>query len=196
MNTQKVCDHGENSADLLQYADKIITGHFHFRDHRVYNEKQYVLYLGAPYQMDFGDRSQQRGVSIIDTDTMSVTFVENTISPKHFRIKTSELIEKKYGNLSEVVKDNIISLYVDVKSEALTIDLLSSKLQQYKPLLFRVEFDVLDQAMLDQGVVAEKMLIDIETAFHEFIEHIETRAAKKDVLNRCLELYKTCQTEP
>jgi hypothetical protein len=40
----------------------------------------------------------------------------------------------------------------------------------------------------------KKLSIDIETAFHEFIEHVDTRATKKEVLDKCLELYKIHQT--
>jgi len=35
---------------------------------------------------------------------------------------------------------------------------------------------------------------DIETAFKEFVEHVETRATKKEVLDKCLDLYKLSLT--
>jgi DNA repair exonuclease SbcCD nuclease subunit len=194
MNTHKICDQGQGSGTLLEIADRVITGHFHLRDHREYDDDKYILYLGSPYQMDFGDREQPRGVSVIDLDDMSVEFVENHVSPKHYRLKLTELMDKKYSDVPSLVKGNIISLYIDVKTDVLAIDLLSSKLQQYLPLTFRVEFGTLDQAQVDQQKVAEKMYIDVETAIHEFVEHVETRATKKAVLDKCLELYKACQT--
>lgn len=193
MNATKICEHGDDSANLLDKAKAVITGHFHLREHRQY-EKGYVLYLGSPYEMDFGDRGQQKGVTIIDfNDINNVTFIENTVTPKHFRLKISELIQKKYSNLSELVKDNIISLYVDLKLDTLTLDLLIKKLTQYSPKQFRTEFNILDEAQVNTNDV-KKLSIDIETAFHEFIEHVETRATKKEVLDKCLELYKLCQT--
>lgn len=194
MNATKICDHGDTSADLLQKADAVVTGHFHFREHRCYEDNKYILYLGSPYEMDFGDREQQKGVSIINFNDLSdVEFVENVITPKHFRIKVSELIEKKYKILSGLVKGNIVSLYVDIKLDTLTLDLLITKLTQYGPLQFRTEFNILDTAQIDTKEV-KKLSIDIETAFHEFVEHIETRASKKEVLEKCLELYKICRT--
>lgn len=193
MNATKICDHGDNSTDLLQKAKAIVTGHFHFREHRKYEDK-YVLYLGSPYEMDFGDRGQSKGVSIIDFDDLSnVQFVENNTTPKHYRLKISELVQKKYQNLPSLVVDNIISLYVDSKIDTLTLDLLIKKLTQYGPLQFRTEFNILDNAQIDTKEV-KKFSIDIETAFEEFVEHVETRATKKEVLDKCLELYKICQT--
>lgn len=192
MNSTKVCEHGENSQDLLEKAKAVITGHFHMREHRIYEEK-YVLYLGSPYEMDFGDRGQQKGVTIMDLDDLSTVFIENKITPKHYRIKISELLNKQYTNIQDIVSNNIVSVYVDTKIDTLTLDLLITKLTQYGPLQFRTEFNILDNAQADTKEL-KKLSIDIETAFHEFVEHVETRATKQQVLNRCLELYKTCQT--
>jgi DNA repair exonuclease SbcCD nuclease subunit len=190
MSSAKYCEHGETSDELLQKSKAIVTGHFHTRDHRIYDDG-YILYLGSPYEMDFGDRGQQKGVSIIDFDDLSVEFVVNNITPKHHRIKISELLEKKYTDLPSIIANNIISVYVDTKIDTLTLDMLISKLTQYNPLQFRTEFNILDTAQIDTKEV-KKLSIDIETAFHEFVEHVETRATKKEVLDKCLELYKVC----
>lgn len=193
MNATKICDHGDSSTDLLKIGKAVVTGHFHFREQRTY-ENGYVLYLGSPYEMDFGDREQQKGVSIIDFDDLTeIKFIENNTTPKHFRLKVSELIQKKYKDLPSLIKGNIISVYVDTKLDTLTLDLLITKLTQYKPLQFRTEFNILDSAQIDTKDV-KKLSIDIETAFQEFVEHIETRATKKEVLEKCLELYKVCRT--
>lgn len=193
LNPTKICDHGDTTTDLFKKADYVVTGHFHYREHKQY-ENGYVLYLGSPYEMDFGDRDQQKGITVIDFNNLNDTkFIVNDITPKHYRIKISELTQKKYKNVSEIIKNNIISLYVDTKLDALTLDVLTTKLTQFGPLQFRTEFDVLDTAQIDTKDV-KKFSIDIETAFHEFIELIDTRSTKKEVLKKCLELYKNCQT--
>lgn len=192
MNATKICDHGSESANLLEKADLVVSGHFHFRELRKYNDKS-ILYLGSPYEMDFGDRDQQKGLSIINFDDFSdIEFVENTISPKHYRIKISELLHKKYNNLPEIINNNIVSLYVDTKVDTLTLDLLRTKLTQYNPLQFRTEFNILETAQVDTKEI-KKLSIDIETAFQEFVEHVETRATKKEVLDKCLDLYNMCK---
>lgn len=193
LNNHKICDHGDCATNLFEKASYVVTGHFHSRDHRVYEDGKYVLYLGSPYEMDFGDRGQDKGVSIINFDNLNdVEFVKNEITPKHIRIKVSELTQKKHKNVPDIVKNNIVSLYVDTKLDTLTLDLLITKLSQYGPLQFRTEFDALDVAQLET-TETQKFSIDIETAFQEFVELIETRAVKKDVLHKCLELYKQSQ---
>lgn len=193
MNSTKICDHGDESSNLLEKADFVVSGHFHFRELRNYDKKS-ILYLGSPYEMDFGDRDQHKGLSIINLDDFNdITFIKNNISPKHHRIKISEILQKKYNNLSDIIKNNIVSLYVDTKIDTLTLDLLRTKLSQYNPLQFRTEFNVLETAQADTKDV-KKLSIDIETAFQEFVEHIETRATKKEVLDKCLDLYKVCKT--
>jgi DNA repair exonuclease SbcCD nuclease subunit len=196
MNATKICDHGDTSTDLLTKANAVVTGHFHFREQRDYEDSKYILYLGSPYEMDFGDREQNKGVSIIDfsnNKNLQTSFVENTVTPKHYRIKISELAKKKYNNLAEIVKNNLVSLYVDDHVDTLTLDMLITKITQYNPLQFRTEFNILDKAQVDTKDV-KKLSIDIETAFHEFVEHVDTKATKKEVLDKCLELYRTCQT--
>lgn len=193
MNATKICDHGDDSANLLEKAKYVVTGHFHFRELRTYDNNSYILYLGSPYEMDFGDREQQKGVTIIDFENnCNCSFVENDVTPKHFRLKITDLLSQKFKNLPKMVANNIVSLYVDKQIETLTLDLLISKLAQYNPLQFRTEFNILDAAQIDTKDV-KKLSIDIETAFHEFVEHVETRATKKEVLDKCLELYKSCQ---
>lgn len=195
MNATKICDHGEESTDLLSKANAVITGHFHTREHRDYKDGKYILYLGSPYEMDFGDRGQDKGVTIIDfsKNTFDTNFVINDVTPKHYRLRISELAQKKYQDLPAIIQGNFVSLYVDTKVDTLMLDLLISKLTQHNPLQFRTEFNILDTAQVDVKEV-KKLSIDIETAFHEFVEHIETRATKKEVLDKCLELYKICQT--
>ena len=191
MNATKICDHGDTSANLLEKADAVVTGHFHYRDHRFYEDK-FVLYLGSPYEMDFSDRGQEKGVSIIDFDKFDVEFISNNITPKHYRLKISELLQKKYTNLAEIIKNNIVSIYVDTKLDTLTLDLLTTKLSQYGALQFRTEFDVLETAQIDTKET-KKLSIDIETAFSEFVELVDTRATKNEVLDKCLNLYKLSQ---
>jgi len=188
-----ICSHGETATSLLQKCQCVITGHFHYRDHKQYNENKYILYLGSPYEMDFGDRGQDKGVTIIDfTNLTNTEFISNNITPKHYRVKTSDLIAKTYKNISSLIHKNIISLYVDTKFDALTLDLLITKLSQYEPLIFRTEFDVLETAQVDAKDI-KKFSLDIETAFSEFVELLDTNYSKKEVLNKCLDLYKNFQ---
>ena len=192
MTANKICEEGTSSKELFERTKNVITGHFHCRQFRNYPEGN-ILYLGSPYEMDFGDRDQNKGVTIVDIAEEQFAFVENTLSPKHFRLEINNLIEKKYSNLAEIVKNNIISIYVNKKVDPLTLDLLNAKLSQQGALQLRTEFNILDEAQMDTKDI-KKLSIDIETAFSEFIEQIDCTCSKSDVLEKCIELYKSSIT--
>lgn len=192
MNPTKICDKGESKEDMFERADAVVTGHFHYREFRSYDSK-YVLYLGSPYEMDFSDREQPKGLSIIDFNNLQdIIFIQNNITPKHFRLKVSEL-QTYYSRLSTLVEGNIVSIYVDQKIDMLTLNMLQTKISQYKPLSLRTEFDILETAQTKDTDI-KKLSFDIESAFAEFIDHVDTRATKKEVLEKCLYLLRTCQT--
>ena len=87
-NSFKMCDDGMTSKELLERCNLAISGHFHLRDERVYDEGT-ILYLGNPFQMDFGDVDSTKGYYILDLNTLKYEFTENTISPKHKKIYKS-----------------------------------------------------------------------------------------------------------
>ena len=101
MSSHKVCDHGFESESLLDKSKLVITGHFHCRDHREYTNGKSIIYLGSPYELDFGDREQTKGFTILDTENLSLELVENNITPKHKKIKLSDLLDNKI-NLENV----------------------------------------------------------------------------------------------
>ena len=85
MNSYKVCDHGLESKQLFKKSPTIVSGHFHKKSHRKYENGQ-ILYLGSPYQQNFGDVGDERGIYILNLENHAFNFIENKISPKHLKI--------------------------------------------------------------------------------------------------------------
>jgi DNA repair exonuclease SbcCD nuclease subunit len=192
MNHHKVCDHGLETESLLDKAKLIISGHFHYREHRKYSNGRSILYLGSPHELDFGDRDQIKGISILDTETLEIDFIENTTSPKHKKIPISKLIDGSINNIDKIVTNNIISLHVDVKTSTQNIDLILTKFGQFKPLQLRTEFSTFEDLQVSTEDL-ESLSFDIETALHEFVNLLTTDVSKKDILDKCTELYKISQ---
>jgi DNA repair exonuclease SbcCD nuclease subunit len=191
MNQHKVCDHGLETEHLLDKAQLIISGHFHFREHRKYKHNKSILYLGSPYELDFGDREQTKGVTILDLQTLGIEFIENTITPKHKKIKLSELINNKdtLSNLQNDINNNFISLCIDCNAKPQIIELIVSQLSQYKPKNIRTDYNIFQPVQLSATEI-EGLSVDIDTALHEFIGMLDTPTNKKDILDKCLELYR------
>jgi DNA repair exonuclease SbcCD nuclease subunit len=195
MNAHKVCDHGIESGSLLDKTKLVITGHFHCRDHRKYTNGKSILYLGSPHELDFGDREQVKGFTILDTDDLSLELIENNVTPKHKKIKISDLLDSKITleNISEELSNNFVSLCVDRNVNEQVLSLMLSKFNQYKPKHVRTDFNIFESVQLSATELNE-VSIDIDTALHEFVNLLDTPVPKKDILDKCIDLYRISQT--
>ncbi len=195
MNAYKVCDHGIESEDLLDKAKLIISGHFHCRDHRKYTNNRSILYLGSPHELDFGDRDQIKGFTILDTNDLSVELIENNVTPKHKKIKISDLLDNKINleNISSELQNNFVSLCIDRNVNEQILNVVLSKFNQYNPKHIRTDFNIFESVQLSATELNE-VSIDIDTALHEFVNLLDTAVSKKDILDKCIELYKISQT--
>jgi DNA repair exonuclease SbcCD nuclease subunit len=189
MNTYKMCEEGIKAKDLISKAPLTISGHFHTRHERKY-ENGTILYVGNPFQMDFGDSGNTKGYYILDLDTLEYTFHENTVSPQHNKISLSELVAQ--GSINHTTIDtlagNIVKLKIDKRISQQDLAFLTEKLSQYKPDTLSIENDIefcYDGAMNDVDLSG----IDIEQAIEEFISMIDIQD-KETILNYTLELYK------
>jgi hypothetical protein len=191
MNTFKICEHGYESKQILKFCKKIVTGHFHLRDHRIYDNGKEILYLGSPFQMDFGEREQVKGYTILDTDTLEFEFVENTVSPKHIKIKLSELININAINLKNAIKNNILQFYVDKNIDQSKIQKVITTLTSMAPLQFRVEYNTHEE-FINQEQAIELVGVDVQNSINEFIENITVDIDKKEILKYIDEVYKKC----
>lgn len=193
MNQFKICDHGLDTGSLLSKAPLIISGHFHIREQRDYPNNKTILYLGTPFELDFGDRDQDKGITLLDIETSELTFIQNPLSPKHKKIKLSELIENTNTEyLTKILKNNFINLNIDKNIDPYRLDTLLTTLAQYKPQHVRTEFNVFDQIQLTENV--DTVSIDIDTALQEFVDLLDTPVSKKDILDKCIEIYKLSST--
>jgi DNA repair exonuclease SbcCD nuclease subunit len=195
MNAHKICDHGVESESLLDKTKLVITGHFHCRDHRKYTNNKSIIYLGSPHELDFGDRDQVKGFTILDTNNLSLELIENNITPKHKKIKISDLLDGKLAleNISTELQNNFVSLCVDRNVNEQVLGVMLSKFNQYKPKHVRTDFNIFESVQLSATELNE-ISIDIDTALHEFVNLLDTPVPKKDILDKCIDLYRISQT--
>lgn len=194
MNTFKVCDSGFKAEDLLKLAPLVISGHFHLREERSY-KKGTVLYVGSPFQLDFGDEGSTKGYYILDLPSMRYEFFSNDVSPKHNKITLSELIKIKdfKSKASDIVNNNIVKLVIDRNISNDDLDTLTFKLNSYGPLNIMLDhtnafdkFGSLSQDDIDLSGV------DIPRAISEFVDMLDIQN-KKEVVDYTVSLYHTCK---
>lgn len=195
-NQFTVCQNGWTTKDILLRAPFIITGHFHQRDYREYEDgDKRILYTGNPFQMDFGDMDSTKGYYILDFNDLKFEFFENTLSPKHHKITLSEMVAA--GHLTDEVRqkfaNNFIKLVIDRCISSDEADYLLKKLGELKPAGLTVDysfnfskFNIDDEKNLDLSGV------DISTAIEEFVNLLDV-PFKEEVIKFTVDLYKRCQ---
>jgi DNA repair exonuclease SbcCD nuclease subunit len=192
MNMFKICDHGDDPDILVEKSKLIFTGHFHARDEKHYKQQNSsIVYIGNPYEMDFGDTLQTKGYYILDFDNLSYEFFENTITPKHIKIVLSKLI-----NITDVenvfkktLPGNIIKLIIDKNISSDHLDALVTKLTTYKPVELRIDYDVnYNKLKIENDEDYDLSGVDMKHAIEEFINMLDIEN-KKDVINYTQSLY-------
>ena len=189
MNSYKICEHGISSADILKKSKVIISGHFHKKDHKKYKNGE-IVYLGSPFQQNFGDCLDERGIYIYDIDKNSFDFIENNISPKHFKISLKKLLDGKIDTkqLKNNIENSHISLVVDSKLDDNKLLLLSSKIKNLLPISFRtehVESEIKSNSNLKGDELEE---IDLIEDIEKYVNSLDIEN-KKEVVSYIKELY-------
>lgn len=194
MNQFKVCTAGAKSKDLLKNTDLVLTGHFHLREERQYNDGT-ILYVGNPYQMDFGDVGSTKGYYILDIKHKQHKFYENRLSPQHKKIYLSKLVQ--FPGITEEVKrmfnNNIVKLIIDKNISSDEIELLLTKFSELNAVSITTDYVVnFDRFGISDAEASNISGVDIPTAIEEFINLLEIDN-KDSVINHTLELYKNCK---
>jgi DNA repair exonuclease SbcCD nuclease subunit len=169
MNTFKLCDHGLSIRKLLEKSPLVFSGHFHFRDERLF-EIGKITYVGNPFQMDANDSNNIKGFYIFDGDLKKQEFFENDASPLIYKLKLSRLCneETEIDELHSIVANNIIEFIIDEDVGVDNIEMIKSKLKSFAPLEIKFTEDVI--AANDAVELQTKEIVDVEQAFIEFIE--------------------------
>lgn len=182
MNTYRACEKGEESKNLLNKSNFIVSGHFHKKDHRKY-EKGQILYLGSPYQHNFGDYGDDRGYYIIDLDNDSFNFYQNDFSPKFVKLK-SDCLENK--NLENDIKNNFVSLSIDSSIEDEKINKILNKIQSFSPNDIKTEY--IDTSEKTKTQENQYDSIDILKNIYDYVETLDIDC-KQEIINYLTETY-------
>ena len=181
MNSFKVCTNGLKASDLTSRAKLTITGHFHHREERKYNEST-ILYVGCPYQQDWGDYGTTKGLYTLDLDTLKYEFVENNISPRYNKVRYSELASGTYTpeSLRGFISGNIVKFFIDKPLEPDTVDTIIRKLVSIKPVEFTIEYDYSQSSMINSEEANTKDFnISVDNSISEFIDLLDIKYKDK-----------------
>lgn len=99
-----------NVGDILKVAPLAFGGHYHLRN--AYKQKNGTLVtVGCPAELDWGDTGNEKGVYILDTESMNYEYIKNDLSPKHIKIHWSK-IKNKVEDFSKI-EGNYVKFVID-----------------------------------------------------------------------------------
>ena len=194
LNHTKICTHGLQPTQLLEKSKLVITGHFHTREERDYKQGK-IIYLGNPYQMDFGDTGSQKGYYILNLKNSSYTFKPNNISPTHQKLYLSKLVE--HGDVDETIKNtiknNIVRFIVDRNIAPDEIDKLLKLFNSFKPLVITTDYTInFDKFGMEDSNDTDLSGVSIESAIKEFVNLLDVEN-KDTIIDYTTNLYKQCK---
>ncbi len=198
MNGYKICDHGDSPDTLITKAPLVITGHFHLRDEKIFKNNRKIIYVGNPYEMDFGDSHQTKGFYILDLNNLSYNFIENKITPRHIKVLLSKLVIEPdpIAFFKQVISQNIIKLVIDCNINTDHLDLLIAKLSSYNPCEIRIDYDVnYNKVKLTDDVEFDLSGVNIIEAITEFVNLLDIKN-KNEVTRYTTELYMRSADRP
>jgi DNA repair exonuclease SbcCD nuclease subunit len=106
--------------ELLSIFPLSFSGHYHTKSIEKLSNDSELIYVGSPYQLNFGDEGEERGFHILNCENMTYEFIENNTSIKFVSLSYPEDIKE------EVVKGNKVNVYIND-----TGDIDSDKIQEY-----------------------------------------------------------------
>lgn len=127
----------ENAAlsmqELVRRSSLVFSGHFHIRKEYP-QETGKIITIGSPFELDWGDIDNTKGFYILDISNRTYEFVENTISPKHYKYYWSKLKNKTQVLSKKEIEGNYIKIVIDDEYNFETIVKLMEEINLRKPL--------------------------------------------------------------
>ena len=108
-NKVQKLEHGLEQEDVYSFK-RIYSGHIHIRQ-----EKGNILYVGTPYEMDRGDRGNQKGFYVLDVSGKEIIekFVPNEFSPKYLKFDILDLLNLTPNEITEKFNNNFIDVLIE-----------------------------------------------------------------------------------
>jgi UDP-2,3-diacylglucosamine pyrophosphatase LpxH len=109
LNLHTRLEHGLDFGDLANFK-RVYSGHIHIRQQR-----NNVLYVGTPYEMDRGDRGNIKGFYVLSvgSDRVEEKFIQNQVSPRHIKIEMIDLLSLNYEEITKLFKNNFVDLLIE-----------------------------------------------------------------------------------
>lgn len=192
MGSKRICDDGISAKDLLEKSKLVISGHFHGMEERKYAIGT-ILYVGSPYEQNWGEMNCRKGVFELNIPSGKYEFIENTISPKHKKIRLTELLASGITpTIRQEFNGNIVNFTIDYTVDATTYSNIVSKLSLLKPLDLKTEYAI-NTEIYNDNIENDYKGINIQEDVIEYIKTLEHVENKDTLINYLKDVYQKAE---
>lgn len=181
MQKNRLSEHGLASSDITRFAKLTLTGHYHLRQEQIFSDGTRILFVGNPFQTNYGDSGEQKGYYIL-YDNLETEFVEYTAGPKHIYFNTSQGIDTA-KEIGEACSNLHIVITIDTDMEDEVAE-LEAFLRILKPKSYRVE-DARQSDSESENTLATASAFTAQELFSEYMETLTDKDAdtKKETID-------------
>lgn len=132
----------------FKQMDKVFSGHYH-----LHQQKLNVVFIGAPFQTNFGERDTNKGFIVLDTNTLNWTFHEFRGAPRF-----------KYVDYPQINRVNVNNCFVKV--------IIPSEIKNTEPIIEKMRSK--GAISVDISTTTEELIKELE-----FVEELNKSTIKK-----------------
>lgn len=178
-------DHGLNPELFYKKFKLTISGHFHTRSEKEMNGNK-IVYIGNPFHFTRNDMFDERGYSILDTETLELEFIENTESIRFVKYMYPKELEEKD------IKNNHVDIFIkygeDFDEKA--VDEYMNRLESFGPA-FPINKKTINTFEIDS--VEEQMKGTSTLELIQEWNETQSYENKEEILGIVFELYEECK---
>lgn len=164
----------------------VLTGHYHQKQ-----DQDNIHYLGAPYEMNWGDFNQPKGFHILDTDTMELEFIQNqnkmfykVIYDDRDKFGPGEILKEDFSHCT----DKYVKVIISGKNNPHMFDLYMDKLYKSNPANIQVVEDHQNLNTLNEDdLIAQTE--DTLTIMRKYVTNLDLATGKEQVETLLIDLY-------
>ncbi len=175
-----VMDHGMES-ELYQKFHRVFSGHYHTR-----SDDGKIFYLGNPYEMFWSDVNDDRGFTILDTDSLEHYHINNP-----FRLHHNIYYDDTPHQMFDATEyhNKIVKVIVKNKSNPLEFEKFIDKLHEVRV----ADLKIIENYDFNNGYLTEDKGLESEDTFsilNRYIEEAEFSLDKTIVQSLIKEVYE------
>jgi len=171
--------------DVFENYKKVFTGHYHKPSSKQIGTTE-IVYIGSPYQMDRNDKNEDKGVIILNLDTLKYERVYNTTSIKFIEVKYPDVPSE------DTINGNIVDVIIDIDKDDIVGDVIekySKSIEELSPISrVNVHVNVKDDIDVDMSSVGDN-ISSIPDLVKIYIDNDDEIENKSKILKHIMEIY-------